>query len=133
MFFIEFEHKMRENKIWIAFVSGFIAFGGQSLIGTAMPGSPFLQAIFGGLISFATGAWQGSARSFFGGIAVAMILWAVPGFIFGTSYDRYKIVIVGPLMIMWVLVVTALSFFAGNLAAMAFSRSKKNLPAKTEE
>jgi hypothetical protein len=78
--------------------------------------------MFGAAIALLAGSVQASATRFFAGLLLALGCWMATGLIKG---DAYNIVIVGPLMALWVLGVTGLSFAAGKAIGLAISRLKK--------
>jgi len=115
------------KKMALSLGIGLLAFGSQSLVGSAYPDSPYLPTIVGASIALIGGLMQASASGFFAGMLIGIGFWLLPGLIFGPSYDRYKAVVAGPLIVAWVLGVAAVSFLLGRLLAMAIAWFRQKL------
>jgi len=104
---------MFDRRMLIATAAGVAAVWGQSGIGHLGLGA-WYQAGFGALAGFLAGAFGLPARGFFGGMLGFLLCELIVG-LAGSAYDRYVLVIAGPLLAIWILGVAGLSFVVGSL------------------
>jgi hypothetical protein len=107
------ERAMFERRMLIAIAAGVAVVWGESRIGHIGLGA-WYQAGFGALVGFLAGGFGLPTRGFFGGMLGSLLCVLIFG-LAGSAYDRYMIVIAGPLLAIWILGVAGLSFVAGRL------------------
>jgi len=104
---------MFDRRMLIATAAGVAVIWGESGLGHLGLGA-WYQTGFGALVGLLAGAFGLPARGFFGGMLGAMLCVLIFG-LAGSAYDRYLLVIAGPLLAIWILGVAGLSFVVGSL------------------